>query len=110
MGRLTKEKNNFGQTKSNIFPLLMVVGYFCEDRIPLRFKWPETETISGETRVARKKVFLKVVGNEKLGVYGSRYIQLPLIENSFNGYQGHPPLCLSPRTAQRIPDRIQTMF
>ncbi len=23
-------------------------------------------------------------------MYGSRYIQLPLIENSFNGCQGHP--------------------
>jgi hypothetical protein len=29
--------------------------------------------------------------------------QLPLC-------QGHPPLCLPPRTAQRLPDRIQTMF
>jgi hypothetical protein len=36
--------------------------------------------------------------------------QLPLIENSFIGCQGHPPLCLPPRTAQRLPDRIQTMF
>jgi hypothetical protein len=36
--------------------------------------------------------------------------QLPLTENSFNGCQGHPPLCLPPRTAQRLPDRIQTMF
>jgi hypothetical protein len=38
-------------------------------------------------------------------LYGSRCTQLPLIENSFNGCQGHPPLCLPPR-----PDRIQTMF
>jgi hypothetical protein len=36
--------------------------------------------------------------------------QLPLIENSFNNCQGHPPLCLPPGTAQRLPDRIQTMF
>jgi hypothetical protein len=36
--------------------------------------------------------------------------QLPLIENSFNGCQGHPPLCLPPGTAQRLPDWIQTMF
>ncbi len=34
----------------------------------------------------------------------------PSIENSFNGCQGHPPLCLPPRTAQRIPDRIQKML
>jgi hypothetical protein len=36
--------------------------------------------------------------------------QLPLIENSFNGCQGHPPLCLPPGTAQRLPDRIQKVF
>jgi hypothetical protein len=34
----------------------------------------------------------------------------PSLKNSFNGCQGHPPLCLPPRTAQRLPDRIQTMF
>jgi hypothetical protein len=36
--------------------------------------------------------------------------QLPLIENSFNGCQGHPPLCLPPGTAQRLPDWIQKVF
>ena len=45
-----------------------------------------------------------------LQLYGTRCTQLPLIENSFSGCQGHPPLCLPPRTAQRLPDRIQTMF
>ncbi len=34
----------------------------------------------------------------------------PLVRNSLNGCQGHPPLCLSPRTAQRLPGRIQTVF
>ncbi len=32
------------------------------------------------------------------------------IENSFNGCSGHPPLCLPPGTAQRLPDRIQKVF
>ncbi len=36
--------------------------------------------------------------------------QLPLIENSFNGCQGHPPLCLPPGTTQWLPDRIQKVF
>jgi hypothetical protein len=34
----------------------------------------------------------------------------PSLKNSFNGCQGHPTLCLPPRTAQGIPDRIQMMF
>jgi hypothetical protein len=34
----------------------------------------------------------------------------PSIENSFNGCQGHPPPCLPPRTAQRLPGRIQKVF
>ncbi len=34
----------------------------------------------------------------------------PSLKNSFNGCQGHPPHCLPPRTAQRLPDRIPTMF
>ena len=47
----------------------------------------------------------------ELSTYTALYrTQLPLIENSFNGCQGHPPLCLPPGTAQRLPDRIQTMF
>ncbi|MFN9899318.1 MAG: hypothetical protein ACK55Z_11110 [bacterium] len=34
----------------------------------------------------------------------------PSLKNLFNGCQGYPPLCLSPRTAEGLPDRIQTMF
>ncbi len=36
--------------------------------------------------------------------------QLPVHRNLFNGCQGHPPLCLPPGTAQRLPDRIQKVF
>ncbi len=43
-------------------------------------------------------------------LYCTRCTQLPLIESSFNGCQGHPPLCLPPGTAQQLPDRIETMF
>jgi hypothetical protein len=34
----------------------------------------------------------------------------PSLKNIFNGCQGHLLLCLSPRTAQGLPDQIQTMF
>jgi hypothetical protein len=37
----------------------------------------------------------------------STAISYPSIENSFNGCQGHPLVCLPPGTAQRQPDRIK---
>ncbi len=44
------------------------------------------------------------------GVRHSTALSYPSIENLSNGCQGHPPFCLPPGTAQRLPDRIQKVF
>jgi hypothetical protein len=61
-----------------------------------------------------KIIFIKIKNKKKqkkkqkktfIVVRHSTAISYPSIENSFNGCQGHPLVCLPPGTAQRQPDR-----
>ncbi len=60
--------------------------------------------------LAKHEKSLSLFGENILNVRHSTAPSYPSIENLFNVCWGHPPFCLPPGTAQRLPDRIQKVF